>query len=145
MTCADVMTKDPACCVPSDTAARVAKFMKVDGIGSLPVCESRHIRMVIGIVTDRDLALRVVAEGRDPFGTMIQDVMTKDPVTCRPEDDVQKALEMMQNRQVRRVPIVDRDDYLLGIIAQADIARACQKEETAETVREISKPAVRAA
>jgi CBS domain-containing protein len=139
------MTRDPAYCTASDTVVRVAKFMKVDDIGCLPVCESRHIRMVIGIVTDRDLALHVVAEGLDPFKTLIKDAMTKHPVMCRPEDDVQKALEAMQNHQVRRIPIVDEDDFLIGIISQADIARLCEQEKTAATVEEISKPGVRAA
>jgi len=142
MICADVMTKDPACCVPTDTASRVAKIMKTEDVGSVPVCESRQSRKLIGIITDRDLTLHVVAEGRDANGTLIQDVMTRAPVACSPEDDIQKALDAMQSRQVRRVPVVDRSGQLVGIIAQADIAtRARESEKTAETVQEISKPA----
>jgi CBS domain-containing protein len=141
MTCADVMTKDPACCVPTDTAARVAKVMKMENVGSLPVCESRKSRKLVGIVTDRDLALHVVAEERDASSTLVQDVMTKEPITCHALDDLDKAVDGMQSHQVRRVPVTDQHGQLLGIIAQADIATRCGSPEmTAETVEEISRP-----
>jgi CBS domain-containing protein len=141
MTCADVMTKNPTCCVPTDSASRVAKIMKTEDVGSIPVCESRQSRKLAGIVTDRDLAMHVVAEARDSNTTLVQDVMTKDPIACSPEDDLQKALETMQIHQVRRIPVVDRGGQLVGIIAQADIAtRAGEPRKTAETVKEISKP-----
>jgi CBS domain-containing protein len=135
------MTKDPACCVPTDTAARVAKVMKMENVGSLPVCESRKTRKLIGIVTDRDLALHVVAEERDASSTLVQDVMTKEPITCRAQDNLDKAVDGMQSHQVRRVPVTDQNGLLIGIIAQADIAtRSCSPEVTAETVEEISRP-----
>ena len=141
MKCKDVMTKAPTCCVPTDSVNRVAKVMKTEDVGSLPVCESRENRKLVGIVTDRDLALHVVAEGRDANTTRVQDVMTRDPFTCQPEDDLQDALDAMQTRQVRRIPVVDRGGQLIGIIAQADIAtRAGKPEKTAETVEGISKP-----
>jgi CBS domain-containing protein len=106
------------------------------------VCESRNSRKLIGIVTDRDLALQIVAEGRDGNKTQVEDVMTKDPFTCRPDDDIQKALSAMQERQVLRIPVVEREGQLLGIIAQADIAtRAAQPEKIAETVQKISRAA----
>ena len=145
MTCSQVMTKDPSCCVPADSASRVAKVMKTEDVGSIPVCENRHSRKLVGIVTDRDLALYVVGEGRDA-NTPVQDVMTRDPFTCSPEDDVQSALDAMEKHQVRRIPVVDRNGQLAGIIAQADIATRCEApEKTAEMIEEISKPAVRAA
>jgi CBS domain-containing protein len=146
MICADVMTKDPACCVPSDSASRVGKIMKTEDVGSVPVCESRQSRKLVGIVTDRDLALLVVAEGRDANGTVVEHVMTSDPFTCSPEDDIEKALDAMETHQIRRVPVVDRRGQLLGIISQADIAtRSESPEKTAEIVEEISKPSTRAA
>jgi len=142
MTCADVMTKDPACCVPADSASRVAKIMKTEDVGSVPVCESRQSHKLAGIVTDRDLAIHIVAEGRDANRTPVKEVMTTDPVTCSPEDDLQKAIDAMQSHKVRRIPVVNRSGELVGIIAQADIAiRLNQPEKTAETVEEISKPA----
>lgn len=141
MTCSDVMTKDPACCVPTDTASRAAKIMKTEDVGSIPVCESRQTHNLVGIVTDRDLALQVVAEGRDAGSTLVQDIMTRDPITCSPQDDVQKVLDAMESHQVRRIPVVDRSGHLVGIIAQADIATRChQPEKTAEVVEEVSKP-----
>ena len=141
MTCGDVMTKDPACCVPTDSAARVAKVMKTEDVGSVPVCESRTSRKLVGIITDRDLALHVVAEGRDANRTRAQDVMTKEPSTCRSEDSLENALDAMQRYQVRRIPIVDASGQLIGIIAQADIATCGEEpEKTAATVGEISKP-----
>ncbi len=143
MTCADVMTKDPACCVPGDNVARVAKIMKTENVGSVPVCGSRKSRNLIGIVTDRDLALNIIAEERDPSSVLVQDVMTKNPFTCRPDDDLLQALNTMQTHQVRRIPVVDKDGQLVGIIAQADIAtRVAEPEKTAQTVGKISRPAV---
>jgi CBS domain-containing protein len=135
------MTKNPACCVPTDNAARVAKVMKTEDVGSLPVCESRTNQKLVGIITDRDLALHVVAEGRDANSTRVQDVMTREPFTCHAEDNLQNALDAMQRYQVRRIPIVNARGQLIGIIAQADIAtRGPEPEKTAETVGEISKP-----
>jgi len=143
MTCADLMTRDPVCCIPTDSASRVAKIMKTEDVGSLPVCEGRHSRKLVGIVTDRDLALHVVAEGRDATSTSAQDVMTRAPITCSPEDDLEKAIDAMQRHQVRRIPVVDQSGQLTGIISQADIAtRAHESEKTAETVEEISRPSI---
>ena len=147
MTCADVMTKDPACCIPTDSAARVAKIMKTKDVGSIPVCESRKSRKLVGIVTDRDLALYVIAQERDPSSTLVQDAMTREPIACDAEDDLQKVLDAMRSHRIRRIPVIDRTGGLIGIIAQADIAtRAGAPEKTAQTVEEISQPsAARAA
>jgi CBS domain-containing protein len=134
------MTKDPKCCVPTDTAAKVAKVMKTEDVGSVPICES-HSRTLVGIITDRDLAIQVVAEGRDANTTTIDDIMTHEPFTCRPGDKLQKALDVMQRHRVRRIPIVDDGDQLVGIIAQADVAtRSDRREKTAAVVEEISRP-----
>jgi CBS domain-containing protein len=138
--CSEVMTKDPACCLPDDLAAEAAKLMKSGNIGSVPVIENRQTRKLIGIVTDRDLALKIVAEARDPKSTNVGSVMTGKVVTCRAEDDLQVALSAMAEHQLRRIPVVDNDNRILGIIAQADVAtRANQPEKTAEMVKEISQ------
>ena len=114
--------------------------MKVENIGSVPVCEDRHNKKLVGIVTDRDLALYVVAEDRDANSTKVQDVMTRQPVTCRADDDIHKTLDAMEKNQVRRIPVLDDGGHLIGIIAQADVAhRTDQPEKTAEVVQEISK------
>jgi CBS domain-containing protein len=138
--CSEVMTGDPVCCVPTDTVARIAKLMKTENIGSVPICEDRHGKKLSGIVTDRDLALQVVAENRDARSTKVQDVMTREPLTCRPDDDLQTALDAMEKHQVRRIPVVDDERRLIGMISQADVAvRSHQPEKTAEVVEEISK------
>ena len=140
MKCNEVMTKNPVCCLPNDSVAKAAGLMKSQDIGSIPVIENEQTKKLVGIVTDRDLALKVVAEGRDPKTTKVEAVMTHNVVTCRAEDDLQKALDAMAKHQLRRIPIVDNDNKILGIIAQADVAtRADQPEKTAEMVMEISQ------
>jgi CBS domain-containing protein len=139
--CGEVMTKDPTCCLPSDTVNKAAQVMKDENVGPVPVIESVETKKLIGIVTDRDLALKVVAEGRDPRSTVVGDVMTRQLVTCRADDDLQKALDAMAEHQIRRIPIVNGGGRIVGIIAQADVAtRVEEREKTAEVVKEISKP-----
>ena len=138
--CNDVMTKDPICCLAGDLVVKAAKLMKDENIGSVPVVETVQTRRLIGIVTDRDLALKVVAEGRDAKSTKVEAVMTHNLVTCSPDDDLKKAMDAMSENQLRRIPIVDKDGRILGIISQADVAtRVNQPEKTAEMVKEISQ------
>jgi len=135
----DVMTKNPVCATPDDNVADVARLMKDNDIGPVPIVEGPSKKLV-GIVTDRDLALKVVAEGRNPSSTKVRDVMTKDVVTCRADDEVEDALDAMSKNQLRRILVVDDSDTLVGIIAQADIAtRMNEPEKTGEVVKEISE------
>lgn len=137
--CNEVMTKNPVCCLPNDMVAKVAKSMKRKNVGSIPVIENEKTRKLVGIVTDRDLALKIVAKELDPKSTKVEAVMTRKVVTCSPEDDLQKALDAMSEHQLRRIPIVDTDNKILGIIAQADVATRVDKpKKTAEMVKEIS-------
>ena len=138
--CDEVMTKDPVCGLPNDSVKKVAKLMKSQNIGSVPIVENEQTRKLVGIVTDRDLALKIVAEGRDAKSTKVETVMTRKVVTCRADDDLQIALDAMSEHQLRRIPIVDNDNKILGIISQADVAtRIDQPEKTAEMVKEISQ------
>ena len=138
--CSEVMTKDPVCCLPNDSVAKVAELMKNENIGSIPVIESQQTHKLVGIVTDRDLALKIVSEGRDAKSTNVEVVMTRKVVTCFAGDDLQKALNVMAGHQLRRIPVVDNDNKIVGIIAQADVAtRVDQPEKTAEMVKEISQ------
>lgn len=142
MNCSKVMTKDPACCLPSDTAFDAAQLMKTEDVGPIPIVSDKQTKKLDGIVTDRDLALKVVAEGLDPKTTTIESIMTTGVMTCHPDDDVTEALDLMEQHQVRRVPIVDDNDCLVGIIAQADIAtRVDEPAKTHEVVEEISRAA----
>ena len=141
MTCRDIMTENPACCAPNDAVAKVAQLMQAEDVGSIPVVQDQASKRLIGVVTDRDLAIRVVAAGKDSMSTTVSEVMSSDPVSCGPDDDLHKALEAMSRHQVRRIPIVDRNQMVIGIIAQADVARNLrQADQTAEVVRDISQP-----
>ena len=138
--CRDVMTQNPVSARPEDTVAHVARLMKENDIGPVPIVDDNNSRMLVGIVTDRDLAINVVAEGRDPKKTRVSEVMTTDVVTCRDNDDIETALDAMSTHQLRRIPVVDANKMLLGIIAQADIAtRMNEPEKTAEVVKDISE------
>ena len=141
--CNEVMTKNPFCCLPNDVVVKVAQLMKSKEIGSIPIVENEETNKLVGIVTDRDLALKVVAEGRDSQTTKVEDVMSRKVVTCRDDDDMRKPLDAMSKHQLRRIPVVDKDNRIVGIIAQADVAtRVNQSEKTAEVVKEISQPKV---
>ena len=138
--CNEVMTKNPVCCQPNDMVVKAAKLMKSENIGSIPVIENEQTKKLIGIVTDRDLTLKIVAEGLDAKSTKVDVVMTRKVVTCLASDDLQKALDAMSEHQLRRIPVVDNDNKIVGIIAQADVAtRVDQPEKTAEMVKEISQ------
>lgn len=121
-TCNDVMTSWPTCCVPEDMAAKAAQLMHSQNIGSIPVVDGLRTQKLVGIVTDRDLALRIVANGLDGNAVQIGTVMTRDIMTCQASDDVNVALDTMSKHQLRRIPVVDKDHKIVGIIAQADIA-----------------------
>jgi len=138
--CNEVMTKNPICCLPNDSVAKAAEMMKSEDIGSIPVVENEQTRRLVGIVTDRDLALTIVAEGRDARSTKVEAVMTRKLVTCLADDDLQKALGAMTEHQVRRIPVVDSDNKIVGIIALADVAtRIDELKKTGEMVKEISR------
>lgn len=138
--CEEVMTKNPVWCLPNNMVEQVAQKMKRENVGSIPVIENEQTQKLVGIVTDRDLALKIVAEGLDAKSTMVEEVMTRNVVTCLAEDDLQKALDAMSGHQLRRIPVVGTDNKIVGIIAQADVAtRGNQPEKTAEMVKQISQ------
>lgn len=138
--CRDVMTKNPVCAYPDDSVAHVARLMRSEDIGPVPIVKDDTTKQLLGIVTDRDLAINVVAEERDPAKTRVRDVMTTDVVTCSENDDIDTALHAMSTNQLRRIPVVDNGNMLIGIIAQADVAtRMHDTEKTGEVVKEISE------
>jgi CBS domain-containing protein len=140
MTCADVMTKTPVYCLPTDTAFQAAQLMRDENVGPVPVVESCETKKVVGIITDRDLALKIVAERRDPDAPL-GEVMTRDPLVCRANDYLQSALDAMADAKVRRIPVIDERDRLVGIISQADVAiRFGIPRTTGQVVEEISMP-----
>ena len=138
--CSDVMTRNPVCAQPDDSVASVARLMKENDIGPVPIVGDNNSKKLVGIVTDRDLAIKVVAAGRDPQTTPVREVMTTNVITCRDDDEIETALDAMSTQQLRRIPVVDDGNMLLGIIAQADIAtRMNSPEKTGEVVKEISE------
>ena len=137
MLCSEIMTTNPEYVMPTDSVMKAAQLMKSEDVGPIPIVKDG--KKLEGIVTDRDLAIKVVAEGRNPKTTQVEEVMTKNLVTCKENDDVEKALKLMQDHQVRRIPVVDNQDHLLGIIAQADVAnRLGSKRATGKVVEQIS-------
>jgi CBS domain-containing protein len=139
-TCEEIMTKNPVCCVPGDTAEQAAQLMQNENVGPLPVVENYDTKRLVGILTDRDLVLRAVAAGKPPSAVRVEHLMTRNPVTCHPEDELQAVFDVMMYEKVRRVPVVDHQNALVGIISQADIAtRVGAAQKTGEVVEEISK------
>jgi CBS domain-containing protein len=142
--CGDIMTANPICCLPTDTVIHVAQLMKIGDVGSIPVVEGENSQKLVGIITDRDLALRVVRENMDANSTIVKQVMTRNPVACYAHEDLDKAMKIMKDHQVRRIPIINKNNEVLGMISQADIAiRVDQPQKTADVVEEISKPTIK--
>jgi CBS domain-containing protein len=131
----DVMTRDVRACESNAPVIDAAKLMAKEDVGPVPVVEDGRLT---GIVTDRDLVVRVLAEGRDPTSTRVGEIASRDLVTVSPDEDLDEALKLLAQHQVRRLPVVD-GDRLVGIVAQADIARLGKDKQTGEVVEEISR------
>jgi CBS domain-containing protein len=131
----EVMTTHVRACEPNATVADAAKLMAREDVGPIPVVEEGRIT---GLITDRDIVVRVVAEDKDPKATTVGQIASKDLVTVSPDEDLDDALTLMAERQVRRLPVVE-GDRLVGIVAQADIARLGKDKKTGEVVEEISR------
>src|SRR5437667_8486722 len=117
MTVREVMTSNPVCCLPTDTAQAVAEMMCHGNMGSVPVVTDFESRRLAGIITDRDLCCSVVAENLDPAGTSIARFMKVNPVACQPDEDLESCERAMQKHQVRRIPVVDQQGRCIGIVA----------------------------
>ena len=137
----DIMTRNPACVTPDATVREAAQVMLREEVGMVPVVESVGGRRLIGVVTDRDIAIRCIAEGRDS-STRVRDVMSaSDLATCTQNDDVDSLMDAMREEKVRRIPIVDERGALVGIVSQADVLRKTKNASRAEeTIEEISEP-----
>ena len=132
----DLMTSNPSTIEPDKTVADAAKLMRDEDAGLIPIVEGQKLA---GTITDRDIAIRVVAEGKDPQSSTVRDVMTSRLVTVDPDQDLDEALRLMAEHQVRRLPVVEEDGRLVGIVAQADIAKHTSDEKTGEVVQQISQ------
>lgn len=135
----DVMSANPVCCLPEDTAQKVAQIMCDHNIGSVPVIVDQQSRELLGMITDRDLCCSVIAAGLDSRTTQIKEVVGVHLVaTCRDGENVDKCEKAMQEHQVRRIPVVDRENRVIGIVAQADLALKDKPERVSQTVKAIS-------
>ena len=137
----EIMTKNPSCVTPDATVREAAQVMNREDVGIVPVVDGGSEKRLIGVITDRDIAIRCVAEGKDS-SSRVRDVMSSgDIATCRENEDVDAVMEAMRSEKVRRIPIVDERGMLVGIVSQADVVRKAHDGQTAErTVEEISEP-----
>jgi CBS domain-containing protein len=132
----EVMTDNPRCVTPDTLVSEAARLMKSEDVGSLPILEGEK---VTGVITDRDIVIRAVAEEKDPRGMPVREVASRELVTIRPDEDLSEALKLMASYQVRRLPVVDEDNTLVGVLAQADIAMEGKEKDFAHMVEDISR------
>ena len=132
----DVMTKDPHALEGGASVMESARLMRDEDAGIVPVVEGEKL---VGTVTDRDIAVRVVAEGKSPESVTVGEIASRDLVTIDPQQELSEALRLMARHQVRRLPVVEEDGKLVGIVAQADIARNASDAQTGDLVEDISK------
>jgi CBS domain-containing protein len=132
----DVMTSNPRTIEPSTSLHEAARLMRDQDVGSLPIVEGDRL---FGMLTDRDIAIRAVAEGKDVTSTTAQEIASRQVVTVDPDQGLDEALRLMASHQVRRLPVIEEDGRLVGIVAQADAATQGDEREVGRTVEEISK------
>lgn len=132
----DVMTTNPRSIEADKPVSEAAQLMRDENVGLAPVVEGDRL---VGTLTDRDIAIRVVAEGRDPQSTPVREVASTDLVTLDPEQELGEALRLMAQHQVRRLPVVEEDGRLVGVVAQADVAQEGDDQQTGQLVERISQ------
>ena len=136
----DVMTADPACCISETALQEVAQMMIDHDCGEIPVVENQKTKLPIGVITDRDIVCRTVAQGLNPLDLTVADCMSRPCVTVTPEMSIAECSRILEDNRIRRVPVVDAAGCCCGIVALADIALHAQKGVTAEVVKEVSEP-----
>lgn len=129
----DIETKNPQVINPDQTIAEAARKMKEIDVGMLPVCDGHRL---LGAITDRDIVIRAIADGRDPLSTKVQEAMTREIHYCFEDDEVKDAARLMEEKQIRRLPVVNRENQLVGIVSLGDLALRSDDDEMAEEVLE---------
>lgn len=141
MNARDIMTADPVCVTPESTVRDAARIMQRESVGVVPVVDNAGSKRLLGVLTDRDIAVRIVAEGRGSE-VKVSEIMTSTVTTCRPDDAVDAIMRTMGQEQIRRIPVLDEAGSLVGIIAQADLVLSAPNEQKVErTIEKISQPA----
>jgi CBS domain-containing protein len=136
----DIMSPTPACCTPDTPLSETARQMVEHDCGAIPIIEDTMGKQVTGIVTDRDIVCRTIAERRNPLDLRARDVMTPNVATVSDDVELDEVCRIMEERQVRRIPVVDANGSCVGIISQADLARKGPDTVAAEVVKEVSQP-----
>jgi CBS domain-containing protein len=132
----EMMTKDPRSLESGSSVMEAARLMRDEDVGIVPIVEGEKL---VATVTDRDITVRVVAEGKSPESTTVGEIASRELVTIDPQQELDEALRLMARHQVRRLPVVEEDGKLVGIVAQADIAKHASDEQTGNLVEDISK------
>jgi CBS domain-containing protein len=135
----EIMTVDPACCTPDTTLEQIALMMVERDCGQIPVVDDERARRLIGVITDRDIVCRAVAQGMNPTQMRARDVMSAPAITVRPDMRVEDCCKVLEEKQVRRAPVADEQGQCCGIISLADIAQTAPEKLTGEVVRTVSQ------
>ena len=136
----EVMTADPVCCTPDTPIPVVARMMVHNDCGEIPVVEDKASKLPIGVITDRDIVCRLVAKDINPQGTIAIDCMTKPCVTVTPDMSIEECCRILEDNQIRRVPVVDAGGSCCGIVALADVALQTRGSVAGKVVKEVSEP-----
>jgi CBS domain-containing protein len=134
----DVMTSNPACAVPETPLAEVAQMMIDYDCGEIPIVKNRSAKMPVGVITDRDIVVRTIGQGVDPMDLEVGEIMTTPVVTVTPETSFEECCRLMEEKQIRRLPVVGADGAVCGIVALADIAKYADRQNTGEILQEVS-------
>jgi len=140
----DIMTVDPVCCLPTSSLKSVAQLMVQHDCGEIPVVYSMERTKVVGVITDRDIVVRSVAKGLNPLDLTAEDVMTTPAKIIKMDLSVADCCELMEDEQIRRLPVVDENENICGMVSLADIARKSEEFRLSEAIKHISEPKVRA-
>ena len=135
----EVMTRTPACCTPDTALREIAQMMVEYDCGQIPLVQSTSDPKVLGVVTDRDIVSRLVAQGRNPLDLRAGACMSQPVITVRIDDSVEECIRVMEVHRIRRVPVVDAEGVMRGIVSQADIAQHVPHASTGELVKEVSR------
>jgi len=136
----DIMSANPACCTAEDNVQQAAELMVKQDCGEIPVVESDANIQPIGVITDRDITCRVVATGKNPKQTRVRDAMSSPAVMVTPETSIEECCRVLEENQIRRVPVVDQSGICCGMVSQADIAKTASTKQTAEVLKQVSEP-----
>ena len=136
----EIMTENPACCTPQTEMREVARLMKDCDCGAIPVVDDKDSGRCIGVITDRDIVMRCLADGKNPLDCRVGDAMSSQVITVYADDSVEDAVRAMEDNEIRRLVVVDENDRCIGMVSQADVALNAPENQTAQLVRDVSSP-----